>query len=166
MVKYWAKKRGVSTPAVSALPASAAGLARSPRTQAAADRLPARHPLWHGTLRGSARVTPHSTFGARERIPGEKGGADGHKEQYSLARSDIAQKLKSTPGSQSLPCHGRGCAPTIPQLAGAAATCSSPRRAALLTVATQASTVAVIQRQTYSATRMALWRCRVRRHSR
>jgi hypothetical protein len=74
--------------------------------------------LWHGTLRGSARLTSHSTFGARERIPEEKGGADGRKEQYSRAMSDIAQKLKSTPGSQSLPCHGRGCAPTIPQLAG------------------------------------------------
>jgi hypothetical protein len=42
MVKYWARKGGLSTPVVSALPASDARLAQTPRTQAAADRLPAR----------------------------------------------------------------------------------------------------------------------------
>jgi hypothetical protein len=42
MVKYWARKGGLSTPVVSALPASDARLAQTPRAQAAADRLPAR----------------------------------------------------------------------------------------------------------------------------
>ena len=59
---------------------------------------------WHPPRIGT-RVTPHSTFGARERIPGEKGGADGRKEQSSLAMSEMGHSL---PNGSPSPMSGIG----------------------------------------------------------
>src|SRR5260370_38803054 len=72
----------------------------------------------------------------------------------TVGTSHLCHQRKSS-GSQSLACDGRGAHRRCLGARGAVATCLPPRRAALLTVATQASGVAATQGHTYALTRPA-----------